>query len=523
MSQETKDINENAPVQETGSAQEITSAPETKTSAEAKDTKDKKGKLLRKNLIYSISYQVLVIILPLITAPYAHRVLGVDNIGIHSYTQSIAHIFQAFALLGMKNYGTRIIARIRDDKEQLKRAFWSVYTVQLAVSLLVVLIYVGYVLVLVRENRLIAIIQTLYVMIAVADISWFFFGIEKFKITVLRNFCIKLATTISIFIFVRVQTDLWKYTLIILAGSLLGQLSVWPYIKRHLGFVRPTVKDCLVHLKPLLILFIPAIAVNVYKYMDKVMIGLLSSKYETGLYESAEKIVRIPNSIIMAVATVLLSRSSNIMAGDESSQMTKFIRTSMLANVWAGSAMSFGIFAIAPMFTVVFFGSEFAGTAPVLELLGFTVIAISIANVVRTQYLLPRGMDKFYTMSVIVGAVLNVVMNWIFIPHFGAVGAVFGTLSAEYGVMLIQCIYARKDLKYWQYFLDSFPFLLIGGAMALLGRFILARLKTSVPSVVIIIAVCGVFYLALSGAYLLFFKKDLVLPLLKAKKKKKKS
>ncbi|MBR6322642.1 MAG: hypothetical protein IKR59_07215, partial [Lachnospiraceae bacterium] len=95
--------------------------------------------------------------------------------------------------------------------------------------------------------------------------------------------------------------------------------------------------------------------------------------------------------------------------------------------------------------------------------------------------------------------------------------------SAEYGVMLIQCIYARKDLKYWQYFLDSFPFLLIGGAMAVLGRFILARMKSSVPSVIIIIAVCGVFYMVLSGAYLLFFKKDLVLPLLKAKKKKKNS
>ena len=82
---------------------------------------------IKKNLIYNVTYQILVIILPFITAPYISRVLGAHNVGVYSYTQAFANYFYLFAMLGVMNYGNRTIAAVRDDFEEIKRRFWEIF------------------------------------------------------------------------------------------------------------------------------------------------------------------------------------------------------------------------------------------------------------------------------------------------------------------------------------------------------------------------------------------------------------
>lgn len=82
---------------------------------------------IKKNFLYNAFYQVLTLILPLITTPYISRVMGAEKIGVYSYAYSIASYFGLFILLGLNNYGNRTIASVCDDKKKLSKTFWSIY------------------------------------------------------------------------------------------------------------------------------------------------------------------------------------------------------------------------------------------------------------------------------------------------------------------------------------------------------------------------------------------------------------
>lgn len=185
-----------------------------------------------KNFIYNVLYQILIMILPLITAPYIAIVLGAERIGIYSYTYSIAYYFVLFGQLGLNVYGNRSIAIVRDDKEKLSKTFSSIFIVQLFISIVSCICYLLFIIFSSSEYRLIFVIQFVFVLSCVFDINWFFFGIEKFKLTVVRNTIIKITTVICVLLFVKTQADLWKYTTIMAVGSFLAQLVLWLQIRK---------------------------------------------------------------------------------------------------------------------------------------------------------------------------------------------------------------------------------------------------------------------------------------------------
>ena len=166
------------------------------------------GNELKKNLAYNVAYQVLAIVLPLVTAPYVSRVLGAEGLGTYSYTYSIAYYFGLVGMLGVTNHGSRSIALVKGDKEKVSQAFSNIYAVQLASTFLALVVYLLFILTLFNGVKLIAVIDALFVLSYLLDINWLFFGIEQFKITVTRNTIIKVVTAVCIFLFVKTRTDL---------------------------------------------------------------------------------------------------------------------------------------------------------------------------------------------------------------------------------------------------------------------------------------------------------------------------
>lgn len=163
---------------------------------------------VKKNFIYNVVYQILLVILPLITAPYIARTLGATAVGIYSYTNSIAYYFILFAMLGISNYGNISIASVRDNKEKLNKTFSTIYQLQFILFILAIVIYCIYSIFFVSENNLIFILQIFYVASGLLDISWLFFGLEQFKLTVFRNVVIKVITLVAMFLFVKNPDDL---------------------------------------------------------------------------------------------------------------------------------------------------------------------------------------------------------------------------------------------------------------------------------------------------------------------------
>ena len=414
----------------------------------------------KKNFIYNILYQLLLLIIPIITAPYVSRVIGASGVGIYSYTYSIVYYFMLLTLLGVNNYGNRTIAKVRDDKIKLSKTFWSIYSLQLIMGIMMVVIYIIYILIFDNKYKIISIIQLLFIVSAMLDINWFFFGLEEFKKTIARTTFIKIGNVILIFLLVKTKTDVWKYTLIMSGMTCLSQLILWIFIRRRISFTKIKWKDISIHIKPNLILFIPVIAVSLYKIMDKIMLGAMTTVSEVGFYENAEKIINIPLAIITALGTVMMPRMSNIIAKGDKETAKNYISKSIYFVMFLSLAMCLGLVGVGYKFAPLFFGNEFKKTGVLIMLLAITLPFISFANVLRTQYLIPREEDKIYIKSVFIGAITNLIMNIIFIPLYESIGACFGTITAEFAVMLYQSISIKNELPIKEYLIKSTPFLI---------------------------------------------------------------
>jgi len=426
---------------------------------------------IKKNIGLQTAYQVLNTCLPLITAPYLARVLGAEQLGIYSYTFSIVSYFTLFAMLGTVNYGTRSIAAQEEDEEKSK-AFWEIYTLQLALSILTSVAYSLYVFTAVKNNKIIASIQGVYIISCALDINWLFFGIEKFKITVTRNFIIKILTVFSILFFVHDNADLWIYTLIMSISTLVSNAVLWFYVPRIVRRTHITFRNVMAHIKPNLVLFIPLLAMSIYHTMDKTMLGIMSNFSQSGYYYNADKIINIPVNIISGVGTVMLPRITNLLKNGDKKNANRLFLLSLEGVIVVSVAMGFGIASISKEFVPLFFGNGYDDCIILIVALSPVLIIKGISLSARNQFLIPYKYDSVFIISVIIGASANLMANALLIPKYGALGAVIGTLIAEFCACIYQIIFIDKHIRLSKVLVSSLIYVLFGMGMMLIVRLI---------------------------------------------------
>ena len=457
---------------------------------------------LKKNLAYNVAYQILVIILPLITAPYVSRVLGADGLGTYSYIFSIVTYFGLFGMLGIANHGNRSVALVRDNRQKVSEAFSNTYIIQLCTTVIALLLYFLFIYYWFSGDKTIAYIESIIVLSYILDITWFFFGLEQFAVTVTRNAIIKIATVVAIFIFVRSREDLWIYALIMSCGMLFSQIYLWLRIRKYADFCKPSWSQVKSNIKPVLMLFIPAIAYSIYKLLDKVMLGAMSSMSQVGLFDNAEKIINIPSSLITAFGTVMMPRITVLLGTGDEHRISYLNKISVRYFTLLVVGAAFGLAGICNVLAPVYFGSEFVGSAPIIAGLGFSLIFVTWANVIRTQYLIPNKLDKPYVISSVIGALANLAVNIILIPKFAGIGAMIGTIIAEFTVFFVQLILVRRSFPMSQYLQPVLFLFPIGMIMFAVVYWIGAYMGNTIITLIIQILVGGFLYLSGSMVYL---------------------
>lgn len=406
---------------------------------------------LKINFIYNVFYQILAICIPLITTPYASRVLGVEGIGVYSYTYSIAYYFMITAMLGINNFGSREIAKVKDDKIKLSNLFISIYIIQIIASILTIIVYLLYITKIGSEYYIIYMIQLLYILSSLFDINWFYYGVENFKITVTRNSIIKIASVILIIIFVKSKNDVWLYTLILSGSTLFSNLILFVFLKKyitlhHFRLNIYNVKLIVSYIKPITVLFIPVIAMKIYKVLSKTMIGSLSNVVEVGYYSNADGIINVPMGIIIALGTVMLPRISNMISNGDSKDADRLFFKSFRFSLFIAVPIMFGLLSIGKNFSILFLGDGFEKSGIIVQLLSITIVFMTVGNALRTQYMIPNNYDKEYIISVVAGAVINVIFNFILIGKYGSLGATISTIMAEFTVMCFHVYFCNKKI-----------------------------------------------------------------------------
>lgn len=391
-----------------------------------KESKDK----LSRNIIFQVSYQSLVFLYPLLTTPLISRALGKEMLGIYSFTYSIAYYFSLVTGLGIHTYGSRLISVTRNDKKKQNAYFWELYTIQIAASCFVVLLYIGFVFISHKYIEY-SFLQGITILTAMVDISWFLSGREQFGIMILRNTAIKLISLILIFLFVRSSDDLGKYILIVTGANLLGQLSIWPAVIKYINPPCINLQNIKSHIPMVIKLFLPVIAINSYVLIDKVMLGIFTSMGDVGYYENVDRLIRMPIGVSNAASAVMVPRSAYYIARGDNKKNKESIINTLRYNYLLIIPIIIGLWGIAPKLIPWYMGEEFSVCSNYIRALVPIIFFMVTNNIIRVQYCIAAEKDTEYVNSTVGSMVLNLLLNIVLIKPYGIYGVIIGSILSE--------------------------------------------------------------------------------------------
>ena len=400
------------------------------------------------NYLYNLGYQILALVLPLITTPYISRVLGDQMIGRYSYTLSVATYFLMFGNLGIATYAQLKISSTRDNEIECSKLFWELFLTR---SITMIISFFAYICLAFssKEYKQEFIALSILLLSGLFDITWFFQGLEEFKIIVLRNSIVKLVCLILIFALVKDESDLIVYILIMQGSTLIGNISLWPYCKKYIKSAIKFKFHFKFHIKQCLIFFIPTFAASMYTYFDKVLIEWIThSSEQNAYYEQAHKIEQMTIVVITSLNTVLLPKMAYLNKKKNSESYFNQVYLTLKIVMILAFPMAAGLFCVSDKLIPWFLGSEFMPSIPLLKIFSFLIICTSINTIIGCQCLLARERQRQYNTALILGSASNVLFNILFIPKVGALGAAAGTVLAEVCIFIIFYINTKGELNY---------------------------------------------------------------------------
>ncbi len=404
-------------------------------------------KSIKKNYIYNLIYQILLVVAPLIVTPYVSRVLQPTGIGTQSYAASIVSYFALVAVLGTATFGQKAIGTLQSDAEGRSRKFWELFINRLVMTALSAAAYLVYVFVLAPNDMIVALIYGIQLLGTIVDVTWFFQGMEEFGKISLSSILFRIANIVCTFVFIKTASDLHLYIFFSVIFVVGANLSLWLYLPKYLVRVkgiRPF-RD----LKQILQLFVPSLAIQVYTVLDKSMIGWMTEGTEqNGYYEQAEKVVKMSLAVVSSLGTVAIPRIAQKFKEGDDEAVKFYIYKLYRCVLLAGIPMMLGLIVISDVFVPVFFGPGYESCIPLLCVFSLLMIFIGLNSITNSQYLVPTDRQNVFTIVVVIGAVINCALNAVLIPRYQALGACIASVIGEFCVMAAGFLYIWKKKLY---------------------------------------------------------------------------
>lgn len=459
---------------------------------------------IAKNYLYNIAYQIFILIVPLLTAPYLTRTLGATNMGTYSYISSYASIISTLSLLGIYNYGVRQLAYIRDDEVEFNRTFWEINLLRFMLAIGGTICYFA-----ISKNKYSDMILLYYpwMLAGYIDLSWLFVAVEDMGPAVMKNFIAKLLSVIAIFIFIKSKNQLWIYILILSVSSLIANVSLFPQVIKYVSRPQFDIKSLKKHLAGTIVLFLPQIASLLYMQIDKVMLESITGNLEQiSFYDQAEKIVKIPMTFITVISTIMMPRIANEYSRGDSQKIELYLTTISRLSLALALPMIFGMISIARQFIPWYLGAEYQPTAVAIVIISPIILSNAMMGISGSQYFIATNKVKIVIWSNLIGAMLNILANILLIPNYSFMGSAVASVMATYSIVIIQYFKLNKEIKVVR-LLRSFPKYFVNSlTMAICVYFITCKMPIAPLTTLIQIVIGGGIYIIL-----LFIERDLLL------------
>ena len=424
------------------------------------------GKSLKINYIFNLLNTITGLLFPLITFPYASRIMLADGIGQVNFFQSIIQYITLFTCLGIPMYAIRKIASVRDDVEERNKVAVEILLLHATLSL------IGYVIVTtlaafvsdIQVNIPLFLILSLTIFFTAIGCEWFYQGIEDFKYITIRGLIVKTIAVILLFVFVRTKEDILWYAGYLVFGILGGNIFNFIRLRRFISFCKLPWKELhpLEHLKPALHIFVYNVIISIYLQLNTIMLGFLGTVTSVGLYVTSTKLLSITMAIPNSLGTVVLPRTSNLIAEGHNEELKSICQKSYDFIL----AITFPLVILLYMtssYAIGFLGgNSFSGAVLSAKIISPIILLVGISGVLGYQILYPMGKVNIVIKSTFGGACVDLLLCILLIPIYGHNGAAIAYLTAEFTVTFAIMLMGKKyvpikyfDKKYIDYVMAS--------------------------------------------------------------------
>ncbi len=408
----------------------------------------KKEKSLWLNSLFYLIYTTLNLIFPLITGIYVARVLLPSDIGQIETARNVSQYFLILSYLGIPAYGLREISKYRNDKKELNKIYTELRIINNISTLIFSSIYVFVIFVVpsYRENFEIFLIVGILVFLNLFNNAFLYEGLEEFKYISIRNLLFKLISFICLLVFVKDESDTLVYACILSLGTagnyLLNIIHSRKYVK--LTFKELNLKR---HMKPIMFLVVVNLAIEIYSLVDVTMLGFMCDKETVAYYTYAIKIYRILLQVINVFTIVLVPRIALYFKENKINEMNKLVSKTFTIIFLLSLPMIFGIFFTADYLICLVYGDSYIRSAQVLKIVSIITLISPIGYLLGSRMLLISGHESKMIIAVGVGAIVNVIFNFILIYFYSEIGAAIASLISEIVVMAIYIFLGRSFFK----------------------------------------------------------------------------
>ena len=444
-------------------------------------------KSIKRNYVYNLSYQILTLITPFITTPYVSRILSPQGIGLQSFAFSLSQTFGLLAWVGIFYYGQREISYAQDDRKKRTQVFWELQVLSLITSLIWTVLYILVVIFYVGHDYALFFISVLN--ITTFSNLYLFFGMEDFgKMTALQ-FIFKLADVAFILLFIKKESDIALYMFGALFFMDLTNFILWFDVHKYVDWPDWKTLRPFRNITVIISLFLPTIATQLYSVLDKIMLGFISAgTAENGYYELALRISRMPLLVVTSLGTVVIPRIGYLFKANEKELLHSYIYRGFKFAWFASVPLCFGLMAVSDNFVAWFFAAGYTEVADLLKISSFLIIIMGLSNVSGAQYMIPTGLQNKYTLTIVLGTVLNFLLNIFLIPNFYSYGALIASVLGELTVLSLQFYILRKEFNLIKIIFDGRTYLAAGLIMFMLLRTFNYKLPRNIFGTMTIIA-----------------------------------
>lgn len=403
------------------------------------------GNSIKKNAFYSFLKSFMTLFFPLITFPYASRILGPEGIGKINFSGNVISYFSMIAALGIGSYATRQAAKVRDNKIELSKFVKEILLINMISTVIsYILFFISlYFIRKFDDYRPILYVCSLQIFFTTIGLNWFYIAIEEFRYITLRNILFQLIGIVYLFIFVKTKDDLVNYAIFGIITGVGSNICNFFYINKFINWNEKVKLEIKKHLKPIFIFFGMSVSITIYTALDSVMLGFLRDDKEVGIYSAATKLNRMILSLLTAVISILLPRLSYYFNNKKLEDFKALAQKGICFVIILAIPMMVGLIILSPSLISIFCGTEYNSAVVPMRIITPVLLIISTAYM-TSQVLSATEKEKYSLISYISAATMNMILNFIFIPKLGASGAALGTVFAELTVTTIQLLITKK-------------------------------------------------------------------------------